>query len=200
MVCCAALPLHAGRRTSLLRDLARVAPADPRELGHLERMRALLEGPADPFDASRVAPGHFTASAFVVDASLSSVLLIHHAKLGRWLQPGGHVEETDRDLLDAALREVREETSVAELAPLVPAPFDVDVHAIPARGALGAHEHFDVRYLLAARSAEVRAGDGVLDCRWVPLEELVASAGDESVARAVRKIASLRAAGRLGAR
>ncbi|MBM4362039.1 MAG: NUDIX hydrolase [Deltaproteobacteria bacterium] len=192
--------MDADRRASLLRDLAGVAPADARERGHLERMRELAEGRADPFDASRVAPGHFTASAFVVEATATRVLLIHHAKLRRWLQPGGHVEVGDQDLLDAALREVREETGARALSPLLDAPFDVDVHTIPARGALGAHEHFDVRYLLEARSGEVSAGDGVLDCRWVPVDDLVASAEDESVARAVRKIAQLRASGRLGAR
>lgn len=49
------------------------------------------------------------ASAFVVDND--RVLLARHAKLGAWLQPGGHVEA--RETTDeAATRAVREETGV----------------------------------------------------------------------------------------
>ncbi len=53
-------------------------------------------------------PGHVTASAWIVDPARTQVLLLHHGKLNRWLQPGGHWEE-DPDLLSAALREAREE-------------------------------------------------------------------------------------------
>src|SRR5476649_814705 len=36
--------------------------------------------------------GHLTASGFVLDATRKRVLLLHHGKLRRWLQPGGHGE------------------------------------------------------------------------------------------------------------
>ena len=60
-----------------------------------------------------IAPGevlrHFTVAVFVVAAG--RVLLHYHRKLGRWLPPGGHIE--DNELPDeAALREVLEETGV----------------------------------------------------------------------------------------
>ena len=41
------------------------------------------------------------------------VLLVHHARLDRWLLPGGHVEPEDGCVEDAARREVIEETGVA---------------------------------------------------------------------------------------
>ncbi|MDQ6671445.1 MAG: NUDIX domain-containing protein [Chloroflexota bacterium] len=52
---------------------------------------------------------HFTVAVFVVRGG--QVLLHFHRKLGKWLPPGGHVE--DNELPDeAALREVFEETGV----------------------------------------------------------------------------------------
>ena len=40
------------------------------------------------------------------------VLLMHHHRHQRWLLPGGHVEEADVTLSDAARREAIEETAV----------------------------------------------------------------------------------------
>jgi 8-oxo-dGTP pyrophosphatase MutT (NUDIX family) len=65
--------------------------------------------PAHP----RVPPGsvlrHFTVAVFVVYEG--QVLLHYHRKLGKWLPPGGHIE--DNEVPDAAaLREVLEETGI----------------------------------------------------------------------------------------
>lgn len=48
-------------------------------------------------------PSHLTASAVVLDASHTSVLLVLHRKTGLWLQPGGHVEDGDTSLGAAAV-------------------------------------------------------------------------------------------------
>ena len=74
-------------------------------------MLELLDAPGDPFGRARFDPGHFTASAFVLAPDRRAILEVHHAKLGRWLQPGGHVESADDSLVSAAHREVRSCTS-----------------------------------------------------------------------------------------
>jgi 8-oxo-dGTP pyrophosphatase MutT (NUDIX family) len=166
----------------------RYTPHDAVEAGHLERMRALLEGDGDPFAGTRYAPGHFTASSFVLAPEGAELLLIHHAKLGLWLQPGGHIEPSDETVLDAARREVLEETGIAELEIDHDGLFDVDVHIIPARKEALAHEHFDVRYLFRARTRAFTASDEVKGAKWSPLAALESAGTDESVLRAVRKL------------
>jgi ADP-ribose pyrophosphatase YjhB (NUDIX family) len=125
---------------------------------------------------------HFTASAFVVDEPHERCCLVEHTKLGRRLQPGGHLEETDDSLEDAALREAREETELeVTLHPDAPRPFDLDVHEIPERGAEPKHWHLDVRYLVIGR------GEPCDGAAWYPLGE----GGDASVARLTEKVRSL---------
>jgi hypothetical protein len=121
---------------------------------------------------------HFTASAYVVDATCERACLVWHLKLERLLQPGGHVEEDDVSLEAAALREAREETSLElEPHPRAPRPFDLDIHEIPARPGEAAHFHLDVRYLLVGR------GEPCEGAAWYPLDHPV----EDSVARLARK-------------
>ncbi|TSC58796.1 MAG: (di)nucleoside polyphosphate hydrolase [Candidatus Peregrinibacteria bacterium Greene0416_19] len=53
---------------------------------------------------------HFTATAFVLD-SQQRVLLLWHRRLGRWMPPGGHVDENETPE-ETAKRECREETGL----------------------------------------------------------------------------------------
>lgn len=134
--------------------------------------------------------GHLTGSAFVVDAAREWVLLTHHRKLDRWLQPGGHADG-EADLLAVALREAREETGVAALLPMASEVFDVDRHRIPARAGEPAHWHHDVRFLLQADPSEplvVSSESRAL--AWVPLRELATYNADESILRMARKVLS----------
>lgn len=176
-------------------DLDRFEPRDDAERGHLARMHRLLADAGERATRrDHFEPGHFTASAFVLSPAGDRVLLIHHAKLNRWLQPGGHIDATDATPIDAARRELLEEAGVAETT-AIGGLFDVDVHPIPPNPKRGepAHEHFDLRYLLEAKSDRVVAASDALAARWAAIEEL-ASAEDASVARAAAKLAA--AAGR----
>ncbi|MBM4342646.1 MAG: NUDIX hydrolase [Deltaproteobacteria bacterium] len=170
--------------------LATFTPADARERDHAEAIAALLQTTPDPFSRAQFIPGHLTASAFVVDPPRSRVLLILHAKLHRWLQPGGHIEPGDADLLAAARREVQEETGLGKLR-LLGAPLDVDVHLIPAHKGDPAHRHYDVRFLFEATGRLVRAADDAVQAKWVALDAVGNIGSDESVMRAVRKIRGL---------
>lgn len=121
--------------------------------------------------------GHLTGSALVVDRSRRATLLIHHVKLERWLQPGGHVDGNG-DLADAALREATEEVGIDGMRVCEPA-IDLDIHEIPERGDEPAHLHLDVRFLvLAPDGAMPTINHESLDARWVTVddpEDLIAS-------------------------
>jgi 8-oxo-dGTP pyrophosphatase MutT (NUDIX family) len=178
-------------REHLQNLLAAHRAQDAEERGHLARMLALLDVPEDPFVRAHFAPGHFTASAFIVAPDGDALLLIQHPKLRRWLQPGGHVESSDVDLLAAARREVHEEVGLRDLPTAVDGVFDLDVHRIPPLAREPAHEHFDVRFAFRAPDLDLRVGQDTEAkvARWFSLSEIEAGASDTSVLRAARKLA-----------
>lgn len=146
-------------------------------------------------ERAHFSPGHFTASAFVLSPERNELVLIHHKKLGIWVQPGGHVEPADAELTSAARREVLEEVGLSDLEQLSTsdgsALFDVDIHLIPARKTDPAHEHFDVRFAFVAKTRALVHSEEVADLRWVPLSDVAQMGTDESVLRAVNKLRAL---------
>jgi 8-oxo-dGTP pyrophosphatase MutT (NUDIX family) len=182
-------------RLDLVRgQLSGYRPANAAEASFVQRMLELSRVEA-ACERLHFVPGHFTASAFVLSPDRRDLVLIHHKKLGIWVQPGGHVEATDDDLIGAARREVLEEVGLGDLESLTSAVgspvFDVDIHSIPARKADPAHEHFDVRFAFVAKTRELVHSDEVADLRWVPLSEVEQMGTDESVLRAVGKLRAL---------
>ena len=134
-------------------------------------------------------PGHVTASAWLVDPARRRVLLTHHVKLNRWLQPGGHCDGHPATL-EVALREAAEETGLA-VAPCLPAPLDIDIHAIPRRGPEAAHHHYDVRYALIAAGENFQVSAESHALAWAPFAELTAYTREPSVLRMLAKWRSL---------
>lgn len=121
------------------------------EAATVAQFLAFLQAHPDAFER-RHATGHFTGSCWLVSADGARVLLMHHRKLDRWLQPGGHADG-DRDLARVALREAQEETGVVGLR-VEGGIFDIDRHRIPARANEPDHWHYDVRYVIRAREDE----------------------------------------------
>ena len=153
---------------------------------------AFVEANPDCFERS-LAEGHITGSAWITSPNGEQVVLIHHRKLDRWFQPGGHADG-DPDVAAVALREAQEETELPDLTLASPAIFDVDVHQIPARSDVGAHLHYDIRFRLVADSAIVGGENNeVKAIRWLTLDEAEALADSESVGRMVRKSRQLTA-------
>jgi 8-oxo-dGTP pyrophosphatase MutT (NUDIX family) len=175
-------------RRDLVGALRAHQPSDPAEARDRERILDFVLAHADPFDRS-IAEGHLTGSAFVFSADGARVLLLHHRKLDRWLQPGGHADPGERTGEAVALRETCEETGLERVAlhPTAPRPLDVDVHLIPARPGEPAHEHLDLRYLVVAEGALRRARAEAADLRWFGWSELDALDLDTGLRRGLGK-------------
>lgn len=174
--------------TALVRDARLVGVVDEVR----DRVLALCAGSDDPLDRASL-PDHLTASAVVVDAA-RGVLLLHHRKLRRWFQPGGHVDG-DGNLLAAALREATEETGLTGLGPVLPA-VDLDVHDVAYPDG-SFHVHHDLRFLLVCPAgAEPAPNHESTGVRWVrgpaDLDALDADASTRRlVARGLRVAASV---------
>ncbi|MCD9032014.1 NUDIX hydrolase [Luteimonas sp. Y-2-2-4F] len=181
-----ATPPTPSRRPRLAEELAGYGRRWRREAAEAAAFIELAEDPADPFVRERLA-GHFTASAWLVSADGRRTLLVHHRKLGRWLQPGGHADG-DPDLAGVALREAQEETGVAALR-VEPGIFDLDRHRIPEHGGVPAHWHYDVRYVVRAGADErYTVSAESLALAWRGIDEVARDGdADPSLRRMARK-------------
>ncbi|HYH30243.1 MAG TPA: NUDIX hydrolase [Pseudonocardia sp.] len=148
-------------------------PDDPGQEGLRHALLAFLAARPDDACSRSCAPGHLTASALVVDPTAERTLLTLHPRVGRWLQLGGHCEDGDASLVDAALREATEESGIDGLT-IDPVPLHVDVHPITC--SLGVPtRHLDVRFLVhAPEGAVARISAESDDLRWWSLDALPA--------------------------
>jgi len=145
-------------------------PYDARDQTMWTRLLDFVGSAPAPF-SNDPAQGHVTGSAFVLSADFQSVLLTHHAKLGRWLQLGGHCDGV-ADVPFVALREAYEESGLSQISFVSRDVFDVDIHEIPARKSDPAHLHYDVRYLMQAKAGEIKRSSESLALAWVPIDRL----------------------------
>jgi 8-oxo-dGTP pyrophosphatase MutT (NUDIX family) len=159
-------------------------PADPAEETDLVRLRRLVAVESDPW--SRTLPLHLTGSALVVDPGSMRVLLRWHAKQQLWLQVGGHADPGEVDPWLIALREAREETALEDLRHWPsPEPSLAQVTIVSVNAVAGepAHEHGDLRYLLATeRPGELPAEVEGVALKWVSLDE-AREVADEGLGR-----------------
>ena len=170
----------------LARQLREYGARWPAEAETVRRFVEFLASQPDAFERS-LAIGHVTGSAWLVDRAGTRVLLTHHKKLGIWVQLGGHADG-DADAFRVARREAEEESGLADLEPVAPEIFDIDVHRIPARGAEPEHLHWDVRYAFRATGSEAFCvSDESHELAWIEVGALETVTREESMLRMARK-------------
>lgn len=181
------------------------------EQGIITRFEQFIGSTPGCFERSNLA-GHITGSAMVVSEDFNEVLLTLHAKLGMWLQLGGHADGNNF-VHEVAATEVREESGLTEfqffdwaqenkkngangVAPQTPSlhdqqplPFDLDAHWIPQNQKDAGHWHYDVRYVVAARRSQPLAiTDESHDLRWFSLDEARTVTNERSMHRQFDKV------------
>jgi len=136
--------------------------------------------------------GHVTASAWIVDEKGTAALLVHHKKLNRWLQPGGHADG-DEDIISVARKEAYEETGLRSLKLYNNQIFDIDMHLIPPRKEIKAHFHHDIRFLFIGDIKEnFTVSEESNELSWIPLKKMQEFVGNNiSIHRMVLKTNSI---------
>lgn len=176
--------MHTG---ALIAELGALRIHDAEERTHRDRVLAFVSRNEGIWWKRTTLAGHVTASAWIMNAARTHALLLHHAKLNRWVQPGGHIDDSDASPARAAMREAREETGLLDLAPFEEQIFDIDVHPIPARSDEPEHLHYDLRYLFVAADDAVNISAESLGARWMALAQCTDGPFDRSIARMAGK-------------
>lgn len=141
--------------------------------------------------------GHITASGFICCPKNNELLLLEHKALGISLQPGGHIEERDQDIISGAIREVTEETGLKNLEILsvssdINVPFDINSHYIPARKEKqeAEHYHHDFGYLfIVDKPEDIKFNhDESKSFRWVSINNLLSTPRHRRAAKKIKAI------------
>jgi len=144
----------------------------------------LLEKYSNPLDRN-CRPGHLTGSSLIIRPQDSQILVLFHAKLKRWLQPGGHAD-SDGDMARVALREAIEETGIPQLE-IVEPPIDLDIHVVDPPYE-DVHEHHDVRYLVLAPEDSCPVGNREsTGFQWMDPDEIQRIDPDDGFIRMVER-------------
>lgn len=125
--------------------------------------------------------GHIVASGFVYSIKDKKFLVMYHNDMKRYTYPGGHIDSSDINTLEAAIREVKEETGLTHFKKVSMSnnelvPIDIDTHIISynERLKLPQHYHFDFRYLFVVdKMFDVKVDKTELsNYKWIDLDEL----------------------------
>jgi len=173
-------------RASLQQLLKEYNPLYSDEKVYKNQMLTFIEHHPNCFERS-LEIGHLTASCWLLNKDNSAALLLHHKKLQKWFQLGGHADG-NHDLLAVAIKEAQEESGILNIVPIFNDIFDIDIHMIPANSKEKAHYHYDVRFLLQVVSDEsVVQNHESNELRWISKNKQDLPTQDWSVVRMFEK-------------
>lgn len=140
---------------SLFDEISAYVPVNEQETVDKETCLCWLKTEPKVLERESIS-AHFTASAWVVSPDRKQVLMIYHNIYKSWSWMGGHADG-EADLFSVAMREVQEESGLAELHPVTREPISLEVLHVPGHEKRGryvpCHLHLNLTYLFEADSA-----------------------------------------------
>lgn len=125
----------------------------------------------------RECPCHLTASAFIMNPALDKVLMVHHNIYQSFSWVGGHVDG-EKDLLQVALREAKEETGITEIWPISSEILSLDRLPVPEHRKKGKviapHHHYSVAFGCVAPEKQMLQAQPTENSavQWITINEL----------------------------
>lgn len=121
--------------------------------------------------------GHFTASSWIVNKERTKVLMIYHNIYKSWAWTGGHADG-ESNLLETAIRELKEETGVEDVKVLNDNIFSLEIICVNGHVKRGkyvsSHVHLNLTYLLEVDEKEILRikEDENSGVRWVNIKDV----------------------------
>ena len=143
--------------------------------------------------------GHIVASGFVYSKEDKKFLVMYHNDMKIYTYPGGHIDSNDINPLEAAIREVKEETGLVNFKNINISkneliPIDIDTHVIRynERLNLPQHYHFDFRYLFVIdKISNVKIDKTELSSyKWIDVDELSTDTNYGKIVEKLSKVIS----------
>ena len=120
---------------------------------------------------------HITCSGYVINKARDKVLMIYHKIDKSWAWTGGHADGAE-NLLNVAIKEVKEETGLRGITPLTNDIFSLEVLTVDGHYKngefVGSHLHLNVTYLFEAdeRDKLIVNEEETKGVKWLPIDEL----------------------------
>ena len=153
-----------------------------------------------------VVRSHYVATGYIYDSSADSFLLVLHKKMGKWLPPGGHLDQGEEPH-KGVLRELWEEIGVqgrvlnllatpdvaTPSTAQLPSPFCILYETIPSAPEDEEHMHIDFVYALAIDVSQPLhlLTKEVLLAEWISAAHIDRIDTYENVKQVCRAISSL---------
>lgn len=111
---------------------------------------------------------HFCVYFLPYNPDTQKVFITHHKKSDLWISPGGHIEKGET-LLDALVREIKEELGLDFDIEEIDAPFMISITEIDNPPQL-CRSHYDIWYLISTDGGDFNIDSQEFhEARWVTL-------------------------------
>jgi 8-oxo-dGTP pyrophosphatase MutT (NUDIX family) len=167
----------------------------PQDRDNLLILQNQLKVPQNIFDRDNNM-GHIVANALIINKD--EVLLIFHNKLKKFIQPGGHVDPSDKSIIDATIREIKEETGLKNIM-LDPwhkenkIPIFIETHQMPESKKEEKHLHHDFIYVFHTDTKKIELQiSEVSDFKWEKINNILEKNPNSFVGKSLKRVNEIR--------